>query len=151
MLTSPPRRPRPALYPPSWPLPTLSSYANHPSTTSDLLRQTSSPQIIADLWPKLQSRSHNSCSAAWNQDLQHDLMAKEKPSKAAKECLSRLLQQEIIEIGKVAKTLCQRSGSREVSIHRNSKNKLFELEIWVVSVWVSCITCCRDKHTMYFL
>ena len=51
-------------------------------------------------------------------------MAKEKPSKAAKECLSRLLQQEIIEIGKVAKTLCQRSGSREVNIHRNSKNKL---------------------------
>lgn len=51
MLTSPPRRLRPALYPPSWPPPTLSSYANHPSTTSDPPRQTSLPQIIVDLWP----------------------------------------------------------------------------------------------------
>ena len=55
-------------------------------------------------------------------------MAKEKPSKAAKECLSRLLQQEIVEIGKVAKTLCQRSGSREVSIHRKSFNS--NLGVW---------------------
>ena len=39
-----------------------------------------------------------------------------RPSKATKDRLSRLVEQDIIECGKVAKHLCQRSGSREVRV-----------------------------------
>lgn len=38
----------------------------------------------------------------------------DRPSKATKDRLTRLVEQDIIECGKVAKHLCQRSGSREV-------------------------------------
>lgn len=51
----------------------------------------------------------------------HRKEAREKPSKVTKEYLSRLLQQEIIESGKIAKTLCQQSGSREVSVDAENK------------------------------
>lgn len=40
----------------------------------------------------------------------------DRPSKATKDRLTRLVEQDIIECGKVAKHLCQRSGSREVRV-----------------------------------
>ena len=38
----------------------------------------------------------------------------EKPSKVTKDKITSLLQQEITDCGKLAKTLCQHSGSKEV-------------------------------------
>ena len=61
----------------------------------------------------------------------HRKEAREKPSKVSKEYLSRLMQQEIIESGKIAKTLCQQSGSREVGVDAHAGNKLY----------TPCLTC----------
>ena len=41
-------------------------------------------------------------------------MTVDKPSKTTKERLIRLIEQDITESGKLARSLCQRSGSREV-------------------------------------
>ena len=42
-------------------------------------------------------------------------MAYESPSKATKDRVAYVAKQEIMECGKIAKNLCQHSGSREVS------------------------------------
>lgn len=42
--------------------------------------------------------------------------ARERPSKVTKERLSHIVEQEVIECGKIARHLCQHSGSREVRL-----------------------------------
>ena len=41
---------------------------------------------------------------------------REKPSAVTKERLSQLMQQEVLDCGKVARQICQQSGSREVTV-----------------------------------
>ena len=40
---------------------------------------------------------------------------REQPSKVTKDRLAQILQQEVLECGRVARQLCRQSGSREVS------------------------------------
>ena len=44
----------------------------------------------------------------------HKVKDKEKPSKVTKDRLAFLVEQEITECGKMARHVCQHSGSREV-------------------------------------
>ena len=43
-------------------------------------------------------------------------MTEGRPSTATKERLARLIEQNVTESGKLARNLCQRSGSREVRL-----------------------------------
>ena len=56
-------------------------------------------------------------------------MSSKKPSKVAKERLSHLLEQEVLELGRVARQLCRRSGSREVGACTSRKRARCKL-IW---------------------
>ena len=50
------------------------------------------------------------------QSLPPRVSSREPPSKVTKDRLTQILQQEIHECGRVAKQMCQQSGSREVGV-----------------------------------
>ena len=60
-----------------------------------------------------------------------DQMTGDRPSKRTKDRLARLVEQDIIECGKVARHLCQRSGSREVRVAliRNVSHKSYAFSV----------------------